>query len=536
MGKLKEFEKKFQENNFKLTKNFIENNIFNKSGSLDANKVRFLNKNFNISNQEIYNVYYDLKEIPKCSICANNCKFLNFKKGYNKTCGSKKCIGKQRYINAKNTFKEKYNVENPSQLDSVNEKKKKTYLKHFGFEHPMKNESFKENLLEKVKKTNIKKYGVDFPVKSEKIRKKIENNLKKDFGINHHSQKHINDFKNFKNKNFIIENFIKNEKFLIDKFCEYFNVHKSKANAIKQELNILIPNNSNIENKINKIFNFIFKEKDRSVIKPFELDLFSKNHKIAIEYDGLLWHSFGKSTYPRFNNYNEIDKNYHLRKTELCETQGIQLLHIFEDEWLNETKRKIWISVIKSKLGIIKDKIYARKCIIKEIDTKIAKKFLNENHLQGYVNSSIKLGLYYDNNLVSVMTIGKSRYSKKYQYELLRFANKINTSVIGAFSKLLKYFERKYNPKNIISYANRRWSNGNVYEVNRFSLVNISGPNYFYFKPDEGILQSRVKFQKHKLKNLLENYDPKKTELQNMIDNGYRIMYDCGNKVYLKEF
>ena len=477
----------------------------------------------------------------------------------------------------KKTNLEKYGVDNPMKSDIVKNKVKQTMIKRYGVDNPLKSEEIKNKIKqtnlekygqehysktdefkEKCKQTNLEKYGVEYPIKSEKVKNKIKRtnlerygveylmksnefknkikqiNLEK-YRVEHCSQRHINDFENVRNKDFILKEFVKNEKFLINEFCEYFNLSESQANKIRKELNIIYPNRNNINYRLNKEFNFIFEENNRSTIKPYEIDLFSKEHNLGIEYNGLLWHSYGKSEHSRFNNFNDLDKNYHLRKTELCESKNIQLLHIFENEWLNETKKEIWKSVIKSKLGILENKIFARKCQIFPVDTKTASKFLEKNHLQGSVNASIKLGLFLDSELVSLMTIGKSRFSKKYEYELLRFANKTNTSVIGAFSKLLKYFERNYNPKNIISYANRRWSNGKVYEVNSFTLINVAKPNYFYFK-DSNILYSRIKFQKHKLKNLLDNFDSSKTEMENMIDNGYRVIFDSGNKVYLKEF
>lgn len=221
----------------------------------------------------------------------------------------------------------------------------------------------------------------------------------------------------------------------------------------------------------------------------------------------------------------------HLDKTILCEDKGYQLLRIFSNEWTE--KRNIWKSVISNKIGF-SEKIYARNCEIKEISTNEEKTFLIENHLQGYVQSQIKIGLFYKGELVSVMTFLKSRFNKKIDYELLRFSNKVFLTVVGGASKLLKYFEKEYKPKSLISYANRRWSNGSLYGVLGFKFLHNTEPNYFYFKEKENILYSRIKFQKHKLKNILPIYDEKLTETENMYDNGYRKIYDCGNKVYLK--
>jgi len=155
--------------------------------------------------------------------------------------------------------------------------------------------------------------------------------------------------------------------------------------------------------------------------------------------------------------------------------------------------------------------------------------------LQGKCNSTVNLGLFYNDTLVSIMSFSKSRYNSKYEYELIRFCNLLYTNIPGAASKLLTYFERNYNPKSIISYANRRWSQGNVYEKLGFIFSHYTNPNYFYFRNSEKI-ESRQKFQKHKLKNILLNFDETKSESENMLSNGYNKIYDSGNKAYIKYY
>ena len=269
-------------------------------------------------------------------------------------------------------------------------------------------------------------------------------------------------------------------------------------------------------------------QSDRTIIKPFELDISTKN--FAIEYDGLIWHSSG---YNKSSKLNKADnKNGHLFKTELVEAKGLQLFHIFENEWLYHKEK--WISVINNKLNTNK-KIYARKCSINKIDNNAYKNFCEINHLQGYGIASIKLGLYFNDELISVMSFGKSRYDKSIEYEMIRFCSKLNLSVLGAAGKLLKYFERNYKPKSIVSYANRRWSKGDLYYKLDFKFITNTPPTYFYFKPNENILHNRIKFQKHKLKELLL-YDPNLTETENMFANGYRKIFDCGNKKFVKYY
>ncbi len=258
---------------------------------------------------------------------------------------------------------------------------------------------------------------------------------------------------------------------------------------------------------------------DRNQISPYELDIFISDSNLSIELNGNYWHS----------ELNGKDYTYHLNKTRECEKKKIQLLNIFESEW--KFKQNIIKSIINSKLGKC-DRIYARKCKIKEITNNEKNKFLNQTHLQGEDKSSIRLGLYYNNELISVMTFCKSRFNKKYEWELSRFASELNTTVVGGASKLLSYFIKQYTPKSIISYSNRRYSNGNLYKQLGFQFLHNSKPNYFYLEKDHMDLLSRQQFQKHKLKDKLSIFYPELSEWENMKLNGYDRIWDCGNGVW----
>jgi hypothetical protein len=253
-----------------------------------------------------------------------------------------------------------------------------------------------------------------------------------------------------------------------------------------------------------------------SIISPNQLDIYIPSKKLAIEFNGLYWH-----------NELHVDKNYHLNKTELCEKLGIQLIHIFEDEWLY--KEDIVKSRLRNILGLTENKIFGRKCIIKEITPKESKEFLNKNHIQGSVNSKIKLGLYYEGELVSLMSFNHIRNnSNDNSYDLVRFCNKLNTNIIGGADKLLKYFINNYKPKQIISYADRRWSQGNLYEKLGFNFIHYSKPNYFYI-----IGKNRKHKSNFKYKLLVkQGFDKNKKEHQIMIDRGIYRIYDCGVKKY----
>lgn len=252
-----------------------------------------------------------------------------------------------------------------------------------------------------------------------------------------------------------------------------------------------------------------------------EIDIYIPQLNIGIEYDGLKWHS------EEFK-----DKNYHLNKTLECNDKGIRLVHIFEDEW--ENKKEIIKSMLCNILGKTPNRIYARKCEIREVNTSEKKQFLNESHIQGDVSSLISYGLYYNDELVSLMCFGKPRINlgkKTYEeneYELLRFCNKRFTNVIGAASKLFKHFINQHNPSIITSYCDYRWSVGKMYEMLGFELSHRSQPNYYYIQGNNR--KNRFKFRKSEL--IKEGYDADKSEHEIMLERGIYRIYDCGALVY----
>ena len=208
------------------------------------------------------------------------------------------------------------------------------------------------------------------------------------------------------------------------------------------------------------------------------------------------------------------------------------MIHIYEDDWM--FKQEIVKSRILNILGKSLEKIYARKCVINVInDNNTVRSFLEENHLQGFVGSTVKLGLYYNNELVSLMTFGNLRKamgnkSKENCFELLRFCNKKNTNVIGAANKLFKFFILNYKYNEIISYADRSWSIGNLYEILNFKFDKKTSPNYYYIINNKRY--HRFNFRKDKLIN--DGYDSKKTEHEIMLERKIYKIYDSGNLKY----
>lgn len=250
-----------------------------------------------------------------------------------------------------------------------------------------------------------------------------------------------------------------------------------------------------------------------------ELDIFLPNYNLAFEFNGLYWH-------------NELNKpkNYHLLKTEECKQQNIRLFHIFEDEW--QLKPNIIKSMIQNLLHLSDNRLYARKCEIRNVSSKESKLFLEENHLQGNCYGKYNLGLYYNNELVSLMVFGNSRHfigNNSCKFELLRFCNKLNTTVVGGASKLFNHFIKTYNPNEIISYADKRWSNGELYNILNFNLYNESKPNYYY------VIGSKRVYRYNLRKNILIkkfNCPKDKTEKQFCFEQKWYRIYDCGCLCY----
>ena len=285
-------------------------------------------------------------------------------------------------------------------------------------------------------------------------------------------------------------------------------------------------------------FGVICQLNNKKLLKGIEIDILSEEYKIGIEYNGNFYHTEigGKK-----------DKNYHLNKTKLMNDEDYNLVHIFEDEW-HEKKE-----LIKLKLLHIfnkreySSKIFARNCIIKEIPSDLKNIFLNNYHIQGEDRSNVSIGAYYNDKLISVMTFDNNRQmnkkeNNKDEYELKRFCSTSDCLVIGIAGKLLSYFVKKYNPKKIISFADRRWtlnSENNLYTKLGFKLTNILMPDYTYYSPKIHRVKRHHKFSfgKSSLKKKFpEIYNDNKTEWEMMQELGYDRIWDCGKFKYELDF
>lgn len=302
-------------------------------------------------------------------------------------------------------------------------------------------------------------------------------------------------------------------------------MRKAAINRIKNKKGVYFYNGVSKEEK--KLLKFIktyyygnIISNDTTILNGHELDIYLPDLNLAIELNGDRFHS---------DLYKK--KSYHLNKTKECNNKGIHLMHIWMTDWIK--KQDIIKSLILNKLGYTPTRIYARKTEIREVPTNVSQQFLEINHLQGQSISNKRIGVYYKNELVQIMTFGKLRRAtgqthKENSYELIRLCSKLNTQVLGGSNKLLKYFIKTYNPQYILSYANRDWATGNVYEKMGFDFIRYTSPGYFYAKSH--IKYHRFKFQKHKLVN--EGYDKNKTEYEIMTERGFYKIWDTGNFVF----
>lgn len=252
---------------------------------------------------------------------------------------------------------------------------------------------------------------------------------------------------------------------------------------------------------------------DKSTINPFELDIVHHGKKLAIEYCGVFWHS---------EVSGNKDKAYHKHKMELCRKKGYDLITVFSSDPMDKIH-----ALIRSKLGLNK-RIYARNTTAVKLSSEDANLFHTKHHIHGSVNGSKNFGLMFDGELVMVLSFGKSRFNKKYEWECTRMTSHSEYSVVGGASKLFAYS----NISNCITYSDLRFGHGDVYTNCGFTFDGYSSPNYYYTN-NYSMLMSRNRFQKHKLKDVLKQFDSTKTEFENMVMNGYDRIWDCGNSRWI---
>ena len=298
---------------------------------------------------------------------------------------------------------------------------------------------------------------------------------------------------------------------------------KLKEKSINIPIRFMSSNEKNIGDYIETL-GVTVERNNRKLIYPYELDIYIPSKNVAIEYCGLYWHS----------ELNNRGRNYHLNKLQRCNDKGIRLITIFDDEYIGN--EQLINAKIRNILQIQSSriKVNARSCVVNEISAKEKKEFMDIHHIQGNDISNIKLGLYYNKELVSVMTFAKPstvRYRTKTcidgVWELNRFATSGQYNVRGAAGKLLSYFKNNYNWNMVYSYADKRWSDGGLYNTLHFTKVTDSAPNYWYVPKGYYKREYRYKYAKYKL--VEQGFDSNKSEKQIMEDRGFTRVWDCGH-------
>jgi hypothetical protein len=452
------------------------------------------------------------------------------------TSPAKSDVVKSKIISTNNF---KYGGNSPMSNNSIKEKSKVTMVSNWGYDNPSKVSeivdrriiSFKNNIdsyKESYKKTSNERYGTDHPWKNKDVHSKTIDFFYQDY------RKRIID--KIDGLRFKFQRFEKNPTTKLIFICndcdnEFEILTYQFYSRINNKVSICTncyPISENASISQIEIFNFIrhnyFGEVilDYKEFGKYEIDIYLPELKIGFEYNGVYWHS---------DKFKE--NNYHLLKKNYFSDLGINLISIWEDDW--QIKSEIVKSFILNKVGKSK-KVGARKCEIKMISYSLSRSFLESNHLQGDCKSSIRIGLFNDNELVSLMTFSKPRIAlggknNKGEYELTRFCNLVGYNVVGGASRLLKYFKTSYDPIKIISYSDNLISNGDLYEKLGFSLSSVSKPGYWYLI--NGVREHRFNWRKSRLVKL--GFDSSKTEEEIMNENGYYRIYNGGNKKWILE-
>lgn len=359
---------------------------------------------------------------------------------------------------------------NSENLEQIKEKRKKTFIEKYGVEsYPLTDE-----FLEKTKVTNIKRYGAEWCQQNKEIKKKASGAKKENFYkniIQHYEE--LYDIKPlFSNEEYNgVQNgeykfqCLKCNSIFIQRIDGTFPVPKcyrcSPANHSKPELELL----SFIEEVCPSV-------QSGKRFGRIELDVFIPELNIGFEFDGTYWHSElsgGK------------DKHYHINKNNFFLQQGINVFHIWENEWRD--KNDIVKSIILNKLNKVPNTAYAKNLNVKEIDNDLAEEFYNKNHIQGHCESFHHFALAdVDNKIYSCLSVSKPRVSKRYDYEITRFANVINYNIVDGFSKLFDFFKKTFNKNSILAYVDRRYFTGKTYIENGLHVVGEIFPDCLYTK------------------------------------------------------
>ena len=463
----------------------------------------------------------------------------------------------------KKTSRMKYGVDHPLKSSVVADKRKQTVQEQYGVDNVAQSSKVKQHIKDSVQQKygvdnvsqssviqdkmhmhNLEKYGVAHPMMLPEFQAKAAATNEIRYGRKSYTQQHITN----------IENWYK----FVDNPKEYISTiysDKPTSRQIAEDLGVDV---STIDLYLNKhgVYGCIRRAKSlmeeeitnqihawlssceiisnsRSVIDGLELDIYLPEYQLAIECNPTCTHN--SSTSDPWGGPPK-SHSYHKRKSDLCEEKGIFLYHVFGYDWT--THKDVILSMLSNLLHVNQNKIYARKCTIKEVSSADAICFLNQNHRQGAANSKIRLGLYYNEELVSLMTFSRMRNSigtghedLSECWELVRFCSKLNTTVVGGADKLFQYFIKLMNPQQVRSFSDRAHTRGTLYEKLGFHEVRRSTAGYVWVNVASDVAYNRVNAQKKNIRKFLhdESIDiDSKSEKEIMESHGYVRVYDSG--------
>lgn len=445
------------------------------------------------------------------------------------------------------TMLDRYGIRHAAQAQMFKDKTVQTCLERYGVDHPSQtaesrsrlsaqweDPNFRTNVQLKRLSTSIEKYGELYPMRADSIKTKcIQSKMR--------TGENLDNFLRFKQDpaEFLSELNL-DHKPTIYELTSYLGVNESTVGQYvhKHSCEDLVEFQvSTMEQSVGKFIASILPEANvlynvHSVITPYELDIYLPEYQLGIECNPTATHN---SSLPDPWGNSPKSAKYHQMKTDACEKQGIRLIHIFGHEWTY--KRDILESILRSALGVLPTRVYARDCVIREIDSKTCSQFLESNHRQGSANSKYRYGLFDQDELVATMTFSKMRPTIGTGnedlddcYELVRFCNRLNTTVVGGASKLFKHFIRDVNPGRIRSFSDRAHTTGELYRNLGFTEHHRSEPGYVWVDTTTDKAYSRINAQKQNISKFLrdDSIDLNKSESQIMTEHGFVRVFDSG--------
>lgn len=414
----------------------------------------------------IYHILNELDQEPVCEMCGNKVAFLNFKSGYRRLC-SVQC-----------TFKD------PIRLEKI----KATSGDY-------------SKMVESCRTTSLNRYGVTSPFCLEEVKDKIKQTKQQKYGD-----------ENFCNRDKARATtkikYGKEYLFQTDEFKEH-NYLKLKERFSEPNFHIKLGFESNGEKEVREFLNSFghsFK-KTRGLIYPLEIDMYDETLRLAVEYNGLYWHS---------EKY--VNNSYHFKKYRMLKDKGIKLITIFEDEWLF-SKEKVK-SFLLASIGNFEQRLYARNCVVHSLDKRMAKQFIETFHLQGAPNQiQDAYGIFHKDDLLGVVSYGK-HHRNNTDIVLNRLVFKNGIQVVGGASKLILNSIKKYD--TVTTWSDNRWSTGEIYRTIGFEKVLDIPPDYFYTK------NNQYKITKQSQQKSRTGCPPELTEHSFALQNGLFRVYDCG--------